>query len=148
MLSFFVMPAVQAVGPDGGKVVIALMRRRLDVFIASISGLTVLSGLYLYWVLTDGFSAGPSSTMRARVVGTGAVLGLAAAIVGGSIVARNMKKVVALMTQASGVSDGAARSTLMAQAAQIRQKVATGGRLVAILLFVTTILMVVGAHFV
>jgi mannose/fructose/N-acetylgalactosamine-specific phosphotransferase system component IID len=102
----------------------------------------------LYWVLTDGFSAGPSSTMRARVVGTGAVLGLAAAIVGGSIVARNMKKVVALMTQASGVSDGAARSTLMAQAAQIRQKVATGGRLVAILLFVTTILMVVGAHFV
>jgi len=148
VLSFFVMPAIQSVGPDGGKIVVALIRRRMDAFIASVSGLTVLSGLYLYWVITDGFSAGPSSTLHGRVIGAGAILGLAAAIVGGSVVARNMKKVVALMTQAAGTADASARSSLMAQAEQCRKKAGAGGRTVAILVIVTVIVMVVGAHFV
>jgi hypothetical protein len=104
--------------------------------------------LYLYWIITDGFSAGPSSTMKGRVIGAGAVLGLASAIIGGSVVARNMKKAVALMTQAAGVAEAPARSALIDQAAQCRRKAAAGGRTVAFLLIVTVIIMVLGAHFV
>ncbi len=146
LLSFFLMPAVQQVGPDGGKVVMALVDRKLDAFISSIAGLTVLTGLYLYWTITGGFDPAASATLRARVIGLGGVLGLAAAVIGGSIVARNMKKAVALVKQV-GAADPAARSALMAQAAQCRQKAATGGRIVAFLVILTMLLMTLGAHF-
>jgi hypothetical protein len=146
LLSFFLMPAVQDVGPDGGKVVIALVGRRLDAYIASIAGLTVLSGLYLYWHFTDGFDPSISSTMGGQVFGAGGVLGLVSAIIGGRVVARNMKKAVALMTQSTGVADAAARSALMAQAMLYRQKAATGGRVVAFLLIVTIMLMALGHY--
>jgi hypothetical protein len=147
LLSFFLMPAVTDAGPDGGKVVIALIGRRLDAYIASIAGLTVLTGLYLYWTVTGGFDPATSATMKGRVLGLGGVLGLAAAIIGGSVVSRNMKKAVALMTQASGATDAGGRSALLAEAAQCRQKAATGGRIVAVLLIVIIVLMVVGGHF-
>ena len=148
LLSFFLMPALKEVGPDGGKVVVALIGRRLDAYIASIAGLTVLTGFYLYWVVTGGFDPSASATMRGRVLGMGGVLGLAAAIIGGSVVARNMKKAVALMTQAAGTTDAGARSALLAQAGQCRQKAATGGRIVAVLLILIVVLMVIGGHFV
>jgi uncharacterized membrane protein len=147
LLSFFLTPALQEVGPDAGKVVVALMGRRLDAYLASLAGLTVLTGLYVYWTITGGFDPEASSTLRAKVIGLGGVLGLVAAVIGGSVVARNMKKSVALMQQA-GAADAAARSALMAQAAQCRQKAATGGRIVAVLVILTATLMAIGAHFV
>src|SRR5262245_44007067 len=99
-MTFFVMPAVQELGPDSGKVMMAVARRGFDAFIASVAGLTVLSGLWLYWHFTAGFDPGISATASGRVFGLGGLLGLIAAIVGGSVVSRGSRKILALAKQA------------------------------------------------
>jgi hypothetical protein len=146
LVSLYLMPAVQDAGPEGGKVMAALAARRLDAYIASLAGLTVLTGFYLYWHFTNGFDPGISSTMGGRFFGIGGVLGLASAIIGGSVVARSIRKAVALMKQAAGAADAAARSSLMAQAEQCRRRAASGSRIVAVLLIVTIALMALGHY--
>jgi len=92
--AFFLMPAMQEAGPDAGKVMAALMRRKLPTFVASISGLTVLSGLYLYWRFTNGFDPALRGSRSVMVFGTGGVLGMTAAILAVSVVTRSMKRAV------------------------------------------------------
>jgi len=146
LIAFFVLPAIQEAGPDGGKVMLGMARRGIVAFIPSIAGLSVLSGLWLYWRFTDGFNPTLSGSMGGRVFGLGGLLGLAAAIIGGSVVSRNMKKVLALMNQVATSTDTATRTNLMQQAAKLRQRAATAGRIVAILLIVTIILMAIGHY--
>jgi hypothetical protein len=146
LLSFFIVPAIQDAGPDGGKVMMGIAQRGMVTFIASVSGTTVLTGLWLYWHFTDGFDPGIAGSIGGRLFGLGGLLGLAAAIIGGSVVSRNIKKVMALGAQAASATDAAARSQLMQQVGEARQRVATGGRVVAILLMVTIVLMALGHY--
>src|SRR5262245_51264207 len=104
--TFFLMPAIQEIGPDSGKVMMGLARRKFDAFIASVAGLTVLSGFYLYWHFTAGFDPGISASAGGRVFGLGGVLGLVAAIVGGSVVSRSARKIFALAKQAATADPG------------------------------------------
>jgi len=143
-LTFLLMPAMRQAGPAGGKVV-QVLGRRIPAFIASISGLTVLTGLWLYWHFTDGFDPGLSSTMGGRVFGAGGVLGLAAAIIGGSVVGRNMKHVVALLDQMDR-TEPAARAALMDRLAQHRHKAMVAGRIASVLLIFTIMLMALGHY--
>ena len=144
-ISYFLLPALQNAGPDGGKVMIAL-GARVNVFIASVAGLTVLSGLWLYWRFTDGFDPGISSTMAGRVFGTGGLLGLVAAVIGGSVVGRNMKKAVNLLTEAGAQPEGPSRGALVERALGARRTAATAVRLVTVLLIVTIVLMALGHY--
>jgi hypothetical protein len=143
-LTFLLMPAVRQAGPAGGKVV-QVLGRAIPVFIASVSGLTVLTGLWLYWHFTDGFDPGLSATMGGRVFGAGGVLGLAAAVIGGSVVGRNMKAVVALLDQVDR-TEPAGRAALMDRLAQHRHKATVAGRIVSVLLILTIMLMALGHY--
>jgi uncharacterized membrane protein len=144
-VSYFLMPALQQVGPDSGKVMQALLRRRMDMFVPTIAGLTVLSGLWLYWHFTDGFDPGISSTMGGRVFGMGGVIGIVAAIIG-SRIPRMMKRALALMQQAADQADAGQRSALIEQAGQLRRKAMASARIAVILLVVTIVLMSLGHY--
>ncbi len=146
LASMFVMPAIRDAGPDGGKVLAAMARRGLVAFIPSIAGLTVLSGLWLYWRFTDGFNPAVSGSAGAMVFGMGGVLGLVAAVLGGSVVGRNIKKVLKLSGEAAATSDAAAREALLRQAGQAGQKAGAAGRLVTVLLAITIVLMAIGHY--
>jgi len=146
LMAFFLTPAVEEAGPEGGKVMMGIARRGMLTFIASVAGTTVLTGLWLYWHFTDGLDASIRESMGGRVFGLGGLLGLAAAVVGGSVVSRNVKKLMELGAQAAAATDAGARSQLMQQAAAARKRVATGGRIVAILLMVTIVLMALGHY--
>ena len=137
LMSLFLVPSVQEAGPAGGAVMMALVRRKLDAFIASIAGITVLSGIWLYWVLSNGFDPAIAGTMRMRIVGLGGVLGLLAAIIGGSVVARGMRRAIALMKEGR-----------MDEAAQLRRRAASAGRLVMVLVLLAILCMTIGAHYV
>ena len=144
--AFFLMPAVQEAGPEGGKVMGILVRRKLIPFIASVSGLTVVTGFYLYWHLTNGFSPALSATRSAQVFGGGGALGTIAAILAVSGVTRSMKKAMALMAQAAAVADPAAKAPLIAQAAAVRQRARTFATIVAVLLIITIMAMAAGHY--
>src|SRR5262249_61896572 len=71
LTTFFLMPALEEAGPSAGPVMGALMRRKLPVFMSSIGGTTVLTGLYLYYPVTGGFrpplsASTPGQGFRAR----------------------------------------------------------------------------------
>lgn len=142
-VSFFLLPAVQQLGPDGGKVAQALLRRRIDIFIPSLAGLTVLTGLWLFWRFTEGFDPGISASMGGRVFGTGGLLGIVAAIIA-SRIPRKMKGSLALMKQAGEQSDAAQRAALVDQAGRLRGNAATSARIASVLLIITIMLMALG----
>src|SRR5689334_6669846 len=47
--TLFLGPAVDELGPSSGPLMNSLMRRGLHKYMASIGGLTVLIGFYLFW---------------------------------------------------------------------------------------------------
>lgn len=143
-LVYLLIPALRATGPDAAKLMPVLVRR-VPSFFAIVSGLNVLSGLWLYWLFTNGFDRALSATVGGRVFGVGGLLGLVAAIMGGSVVGRNMKRSVEIQLQLEK-AEPSARAALADQMARHRQKAGTGGQIVAVLLIVTIMLMALGHY--
>lgn len=82
-LTWFVAPAVAAVGPDGGKVVRELvLRTRWVAVISSVAGLTVLSGLLLYWRDSGGLRIAWITTGTGIMFTIGGIAGLVAMFFG------------------------------------------------------------------
>jgi len=145
LLSLFLMPVLQQAGPEGGKIMGGLERRGLNAFMMSIAGTTILTGFYLYWHLTGGFDPAQSATVEAKVFGAGGVLGLAAMIIGGSVVARSVKKAAALGERLAGMAEKD-RGPIAAEIQQLRRKVVTFARLVLALILITIVLMSIGHY--
>jgi uncharacterized membrane protein len=84
MLAFFLGPAVQAVGPDGGKVMGYLMEKmRLSVYISGAAVVTVLAGLVLFFL---HYGIAGLSTPVGLAFGVGGVFGLVALGIGAGMV--------------------------------------------------------------
>ncbi len=145
MLGLFVMPAIDQLGADAGRVMTNLQRTGLNAFMGAIGGLTVLSGLYLYWHATaDPDFAGSTAGI---VFGIGGLLGLAAAIVGGSVVGRGARSLAATGAELAATTDATTRTGLLADVQRLRAQVKTFGHLVMTMLVIATVLMAV-AHYV
>jgi len=139
---FFLVPAVDDAGPEGGKVMAGLQRHKFMTYMPTIGGLTVLSGLWLIWRFTSGDFAKSSFHMFA----TGGVLGLTAAIIGGSVVGRSAKKISEIAKQAASTTDAAQRAALLAQTAPLKKRMKTFGYLVFFMLLTAFVLMALGHY--
>jgi hypothetical protein len=144
-ITYFLFPSLQETGPAGGPVMGALMRRKLPVFQASLGGTTVLTGFYLYYRFTSGFDPVVSGSRAAIVFGTGGICGLAALIIGGSVVSKNAKKMAELGARLASAPE-AERPALAAQMATHRSRAAAAGRIVIILQMIAVVLMAVGHY--
>src|SRR5262245_9791168 len=98
-MTFLLMPSIGAAGPAGGQVMIAMNKKVIVPFFASISGMTVLTGFYLYWRYTAGFDPELSATRAGMAYGIGGLCGLVAAIIGGSVIGRSSKRMIVVMEQ-------------------------------------------------
>jgi|SRR5215471_7074305 len=139
------MPALEQLGPTSDSVLIALTRQRIHVFIGIIGGITVLTGLWLLWRFTGGFDPAASGTVASRVFSTGGLAGIIALIIGGSVVGRGMRKMTDLATRmkAAGVAEHA---SLAAQAAAVRRRTSTAGKIVLALQIVALVCMAIGHY--
>jgi len=129
-MTLFLNPALQDVGPAAGTVMASLTRRKIHAFMASIGGLTVLSGFYLYYRFTGGFDPALSGSRGAMVFGFGGICGLAALIIGGAVIGKNVKK----MTEPG------------ANVPALRAKVSTASKIVLVLQIIAAGLMAVGHY--
>src|SRR5580765_3919664 len=120
-VSMFLMPVLQQVGPESGKIMTGMERRGLVIFMSSIAGITILTGFYLYWHLTGGFDHAMMGTTETMVFGTGGILGLTAFIIGASVVGQSAKKVTALGAKLAGMAEKD-RVAATAQIQQLRRK--------------------------
>lgn len=144
--SFLLMPAVEAAGPAGGQVMIGLNRKGMSAFFGATGGVTVLTGIYLFWRFTDGFAPEISGGHAGIAFSIGGLAGLLAVIIGGAVVGRSANRLVALMEQGAKMPD-TQRGPLMQEAGVLRQRMKTFGSLVLLFQVIALVLMAV-AHYI
>jgi len=130
-MTFFLSPALAEVGPEGGKLMAALQRRRIMVIMPVIALLTIGSG---FWLMARMYG-GPGNLAASRM-GVALNVGAAAAIVAFLIGIIFMRPA---MMRAMVTTDPAEAQRLRARGAML-------GRLVARLLFLALAAMAVARY--
>ena len=144
-VSMFLIPSMTEAGPDAGKVMAALNRRKFMIIIPVIALLTMLSGLWLYWRASMGFNSAYMASGPGKTYGLGATMAILAFVIGMTMTRPAMVKMNKLMASAASASD-TERQTIMAQAAEARARGARWGRVIAFLLIGAATLMALGHY--
>jgi hypothetical protein len=146
VLARFLLPSLRAVGPSGG----AFMReigqvRKLPVYLNAAAGLTILSGIGLYWrmmSLSNGTWAHSASGMT---FGVGAVLAIITAIIGNTVSRPTGQRLGMLGAQvAAGGGQPTAEQRTELEALQEKLRKVTG--LLATLLILSAAAMAVARY--
>ena len=130
--TFFMGPAVEEAGPDGGKVMAGLMRRKVMVLLPVFALITLVSGFWLYSRLGSGIMA----TGMGKAFGVGGVLALLAFIFGMAVARPAMMRAQKLAQ--SGGSP--------AEVQALRARANTHGRIVGVLLLLALAAMAVARY--
>jgi len=139
--TLYVTPAIRATGPHGAPVMAELMRRRMGGFIAAAAMLTVLSGLWMYWVFTNGFDGSIVAHGAGLALGIGGLCGIAAAVIGGAVIGRAAERAGALSRQVAQMPEGEQREATMQSVETLQRRVATFSRLAVVLLVAALVAM-------
>jgi uncharacterized membrane protein len=146
LLTGFVEPTVRAAGDDGARFMQRLSAgSRFSTAIAAAAGITVLAGLWLMWIISDGFSEAFFATGRGIALNLGMWLGLVAFVLGFVMQNRPIRRMTAISREVAA----AGAPPTPAQAAELTRlsgRARLGGRLVAGLLLLTVILMAVARY--
>jgi len=143
--SILLMPVIEGSGPIGGQLMQSLEKKGMTPFFAALGGTTVLTGIYLYWRFTAGFNPEISGTHAGMAFGIGGVCGILAVIIGGSVIGRSSRKVLALMDQLPKASE-AQKGALLKEADMLRGRMKTFGTIVLLLQLVALLTMAVGHY--
>jgi len=142
----FLIPAIQETGPDGGKVMAALQRRGVMNVIPVAAILTVVSGIWLYWRLSDGFSNAWMASPFGHATAGGGVLALIALVIGLAVMRPAALRVTALAAAMAANPDDPANAARGTEAQKLRRRIATAGKTVAVLLALATVAMAVARY--
>jgi uncharacterized membrane protein len=138
--AILLIPAVGDAGEAGGRVMGALAERKLPRVLGAASGLTVLSGLLMYWRDSNGFSNGFMSSGPGIMFTTGALAALATLVTGGAIVGRATTR-LAELGKAVAASGGKPTPEQGAEMGALSARVAKFGKINAVLLVIAVICM-------
>jgi hypothetical protein len=139
--ALFLVPSVRDAGPEGAKVSQALMRRRFLDVMPVIALLTILSGLWLYWRLSSGFSSVWVTSPLGLTLGIGAALAIIAFTIGVGLMRPAMLRAAALGQTLASLPEGPERAARQAQVQQLRERAMNAGRYVAALLTAAVVAM-------
>ncbi len=142
--TFFVGPAMAEAGPEGAKVGMGLMRRRLTDVLPAVAILTVLSGYWLYWRASLGFQPEYMGSGPGMAYGIGAVTATIALIIGLAVIRPSMLGAMSLSQKAAAAAGE--REQLLTQAQRLRVRAAQASLIVAWLLIITTVTMAIGRY--
>ncbi len=144
-VNFLLGPAAAATGPEGGRVMGELMRRRYFEWVLGAATLTILSGFYLIWVDSTGFTASWFGTGMGRGISTGMLAALIAYIMGIFVVHPTLVRMLALGGQA-GQASGGEREALMAEMVATRSRLIRRGGVAMSFLMVAMLAMAVARY--
>lgn len=83
---FFLMPTLAQIGPAAGQVMAGLQKRRQLTILPGAGLLTILSGLWLMWISSDGFAVAYFASPHGLIMTMGAGVTVLALILGFFIV--------------------------------------------------------------
>jgi uncharacterized membrane protein len=136
-LTLYLLPALRQLGPAGSATLRSLDQRGLHGFMGANGGLSVLSGAWLYWTLTAGFEAHAIASPLGLVYGLGGLAGLLAALLGGGVIGRSIKRIDAL-------NSGAATAGHSDEVIALQRRVAITSRVALALLLLALAAMTFG----
>jgi uncharacterized membrane protein len=146
LLTWFLMPAQRKLGRAAGPFIRELMiERKLSTWMTAAAGLTILSGLGMFWRLSSMSGGAFGASRQGMTLGIGAAAALLAAFVGsmwGGATAKKMARLGAQLEGASGPPDPA----LLAQIGTLQGRLALASRTAATLLVVATLAMALARY--
>ncbi|HEX9729259.1 MAG TPA: hypothetical protein VGA37_12205 [Gemmatimonadales bacterium] len=137
--ALFLAPAIRDTGPDGAKVMGALLRRRFFDIMPAVALLTLLSGVWLYWRVSGGFNPDYVRSASGATLGVGGVAAIIAFGIGVGVMRPAMLRAAALMQAPD-------RERQQDTIQRLRQRGTTGGRVVAALLVLAAAAMAVARY--
>lgn len=144
LLVSYLAPTFKAVGPDAGKVFAELRRRKLFERLPMVAGLTIISGFWMFALMSQNgdWARGP----EALVLGVGAIAAIIGLLIGVFVMRANTLKAADLMQTVGPMPAGADKDAKMAQVQAMRGKATMGGRLTATLLLIAVIAMAIARY--
>lgn len=121
MVALFLMPAVRALGPTGGRFMAQLTGpQRLPIWIMMAAILTVLSGGALYWRNSGGFTSAWMHTPSGMAFGVGGALAIVSFVIGLLVNKPTAERMGAILAtvQAAGGSPSAEQAAELARLQQ------------------------------
>lgn len=144
--SLYLQPSIRDAGPDGGRVLAAMLRRRFFDAMPIVAALTLLSGIWLYWRVSGGFAATYLKSGPGIVFGLGGALALVAFAVGLLVLRPATIAAVRLAQSLPQAAAGPDRDAAQRQLDALRRRMLLGGRAVAVLLGGSVVAMAVGRY--
>jgi len=134
VMAGFITPSVKATAPESGKFMGYLAQKSGFPRYAELSGwLTILAGLGLYWIISNGFAIAWFTTQRGIILTLGGLLAIIAFIIGYAI-SKPASKELGKLGQEIQASGGPPSPEQLAEVQAQQNKLTQGARWTAILL--------------
>jgi hypothetical protein len=143
---FFVtilQPAVQDLGPDGGKVMVKLFERGYLTILPIIATLTIASGFWLLWLFSAGFNATYMGSRLGIALSTGGLFATIAWIAGLLVMRPAAKRIWDIARELPTITDEKERADRLAQMGRLRTRASTSGQIIFGLLVGAVALMAI-----
>lgn len=137
------MPALQDVGPDGGKVMAALQRRRLMIIMPLLALGTLIPGIWLYARDSAGFQPSFMTSSVGLTFGLGGLSAIAAFVVGMTVVRPATMRAATLAQDLAGTKTPQERDQRTAEMQRQRVRAEAAGKAVGLLLLLAAAAMAV-----
>jgi len=144
-LMLFLDPATRAAGPAGGQVMQQLQKRGFVGTLVLVGLVTVLTGVYVLWSVSGGFESAYMGSLRGIMLSTGALTGLLALGTGAHVSRPTVRK-LGVVAQRVASAEGAPDPDDLAEMARLRARLTLAVRIAGVLLAITLVTMVYGAH--
>ncbi len=144
--AFLLEPAVRAAGPEGGRVMQELMKRKFMNIVPIAALLTILSGLDMYWRFSGGMSGEWMATGYGISLTIGTVLSLVAFGIGIFLLRPTAMKTDRLAASMGDLDDPGEKQARLDEINGLKSYNRILGRIVATLLLLTVISMSVARY--
>jgi uncharacterized membrane protein len=146
-LALFIVPAVKALGPDGGKFMQQLSRTNNMPLVMTLAGtLTVVAGLLLIERISGGFTAEWFGTPHGIIISIGATLAIIAYLIG-ILVNRPTVARIGTIGQEAAAKGGPPSPEQMAELQKLRTKLFSAINMTALLVLGAAIAMSIVRYF-
>ena len=140
----FLIPAVAAAGPAGGVVMANLQKRKLFTVLPVVAILTMLSGVRLMQIVSNGFSPSYFRTPMGRMYAIAALLAILGFLIGIMISRPSAVKLAKL--QGSAVSDKQSKDMINTEIKSLQSRVAMSGLLATLLIVLSACGMAIARY--
>ena len=144
-MTFFLMPALGEAGPDAGKVMAALAKRRLPVIMPIFALIAIVSGMWLFQRMSGGNMGALMATPMGQAFAWGGAVALLAILIGMVVMRPAMMRSMKLgESLASAPADQ--RATISAELQRLRARGVLLGKVVTVMLLFTLAAMAVARY--